>query len=380
MHQVKFNLTPHILLFCTIIAIPTMFVDEILDSNGFFTPENSKQYFFIYLAAFCFGGFLIAKKISNRGVQVNCAAISKTYLFSLTLVVLMLFLTTVLPNFIGEINRGVARTQYGLLGPPITFITLYLIPLMCLDGWINYENKPTTANMVLFLFQISLTLAFSVLSGYKSSGILLIFPLIMYITQGKISFKIVFFLLLSVLLVGIVTTMVTTDYVDFESAFYFLLNRIFFQSAYGLSAIYSKFSTGGNFSYILIELFGFGITSFFGIDTMSHMATNISVEFYGPTEEVLARQTNVTPSPFGEGIYIFGLQYAWLHGFSLGVVLMFLFKNALILSTRGSPKQRFWIIVFVLHGILLLNGSSIFSIISLPTLVYLFILRKIIFN
>jgi hypothetical protein len=159
---------------------------------------------------------------------------------------------------------------------------------------------------------------------------------------------------------------------------YFLFIVFFFQSAYGLSAIYSKYVNGGDLSYILFELFGFHIMSLFGVNPELHMATAISLEFYGPTEEALLRQANVTPSPFGEGVYLFGIKFAWIHGLLLGMAFIFLLKKAILPLRRGSPSHRFWLIVFVWHGLFLLNGTSIFSLISLPTIIYLLLLRYIV--
>lgn len=378
--QTKPKLIYYILLSCLIIWVPTLFVDEVF-STFFKTelPEHEKLYLLAYLVAFCVGGLVISKKSKIQTALGGERRINVLSLRIMTSIVFLIFLVDVLPNFIQGVNRGVARTQYGLLGPLVTFGVLYLMPLMCLDGWINYEQKPTRANKFLFIFQILLTVLFGVFSGYKSSVLTFLLPLFIYVSRGKLTIKSFLYVFVTLIIAGVVTTFLTTDSSQITNPLLFLVHRVFFQSAYGLSAIYSKYANGGDLSYIWFELFGFHIMSLIGVNPELHMATAVSLEFYGPTEEALSRQANVTSSAFGEGVYLCGIRFAWMHGLLLGMALIFLLKKAILPLRRGSPSHRFWLIVFVWHGLFLLNGSSIFSLISLPTLLYLFVLRYIVY-
>lgn len=355
-----------------VIIIPTYSIQRLIK---FHYHAKFQEQFWIYVIMYSAAFLLTCIAIDRIQIQQKYSPqyefISDFKLELMAIILIFVISISYLPNFIFKVNRGVARTTYGLMGPIITFSWQYLMPLLCLDSYIKWEGERTRRALVVFILSLLIAASGGIMSGYKSATIMAIIPLALYINRGKISLKNLIILLTILFVTAIATIYLTTSLKQVGKGIEFLLNRIFVQTGYGLSAAVHDFENGGNLSYIIFEIFGFQLTRAFGIPFKNHMATALSISFYGPTKEVLRGQANVTPSPMGEGIYLFGLENSWIHAIIIGIIFTFVIKKILNPQRRGDTFHRFWLIFFAANCLPILNGTSIFSLVSLPTLVYL---------
>ncbi|MDP0459931.1 hypothetical protein Q7Y60_00820 [Glaesserella parasuis] len=281
--------------------------------------------------------------------------------------------------FFRGINRGEIRVGLGIMGFLYTWLFVYAVPLLLYFATIIYFSNKKISKLTLgYIYIIACASAIS--TGYKYTIIYSFIPVLLILTFNKNIVKILLLISPITLIVLTTTTKMVMGY-DYETAFGFLMHRITVMTAFGSIGVWNHYPDGADFSesiHLLYSLFGGHLNSIlFEIDfnSLDALNTNLSRKItymvYPAWENALSGVTNVTVTNFGEAIYLFGSFY-WIYALACGLILgagiHFIMKN---LHKGNRIKSGMWLIYFIAVFLSWLNSTTIFSLISIPVLIYL---------
>lgn len=278
------------------------------------------------------------------------------------------------------IDRGQIRVNQGLFGFLSKWVMIYAIPLLLFITTIIMIVNKNRSFIYFYIYGIALLAAF--FTGYKFVVIFCFIPVMMVIFYNKNILKTSLIVVPIVLAVLSVTTMFVMGFKTLNEGFYFILHRMTVMSSFGTIGVWNNFPNGASFSEIVkltYSVFGNRINEFvFGIEFNSldvldvSLSRKITYMVYPSWEKALSGTSNVTVTSFGEAVYIFG-KYNWVYALISSLIFCTVIGKIMDYFTKGDIIKLSLFVIYCLAVLLSwLNSSSIFTLISLPIVVYMF--------
>lgn len=276
------------------------------------------------------------------------------------------------------INRGEIRVGLGLFGFLFKWIMIYAIPiLLFLTTIIALNNKFSK----IFYYIYIMGVISAIFTGYKFVLILCFIPVLILIFYKRNIIKTVILIVPIVLFVLTLTTKFVMGYDSYQDSFNFILHRMTVMSAFGTIGVWNYYADGAEFNEVLkltYSIFGNKINEFvFGIDfnSIDILDTNLSRKItylvYPSWEKALSGTSNVTVTSFGEAVYIFGKNY-WIYAIASGLIFSIFITKIIKYFHRGDViRSAIYLIYTIVVLLAWLNSSSIFTLISLPVIIYM---------
>lgn len=311
----------------------------------------------------------------NR-IIVRCAIVA---LIGLVIV----FMTSGYRYFILDMDRGDIRVGLGFTGIVSTWVIRFLLPAVLALSTLTFiqsVKRTTPSGKTIYYLTWVLVILSAVSTGYKAPVISMLLPALSILFFHKK----VLGLAIKVVPVALIVLSISTAVVrntSISDGFYFLMHRMTVMVAYGTVGMWNNFPDGAGFSEAIklsYNIFGNNVAELIlghSQNSVEFLSTNLSrlVTYlaYPNTTGALNGTVNVTVTNFGEAYYMFGNWFPVYSVFS-GIIFYLLilkFKQSL----KNNKLTMAIIMLTFIHAILLpwLNSSSIFILISLPTIVWI---------
>jgi len=306
---------------------------------------------------------------------------------SIMLVVLVFVITYMAAGYMivhGTAGRGEIRVSLGYFGIIYTWMTLYLVPGVLIANSIIYtqcDHKVQRQLRTKLFFLYSLVVLIGILTGTKAGFLIMIMGGIAVLSHKRLTLRRLLLLVL-ILAIGLVGTTAFTRNLDMASAINFLIHRMTIMSAYGTVGVWNAFPDGVSFDdFMLYALSVFGnrlasVLSGYSVHSVNFLPINpsrlITYMVYPDPVGALAGTVNVTITNFGEAVYVFGRRLFFIHAMIAGLILgvsIRLFRRSLM--EGRVMKGTLCGVYFFSVVIPWVNGGGIWSLIGLPTIIWL---------
>lgn len=281
----------------------------------------------------------------------------------------------------GEVRASMMQGFFGII---YKWLTLYLPPGALIVNSIIYRRCNHKAQRRLrakLLLLYCLAIFIGMLTGYKATFLIMIMGGIAVLTHKRLTLRRLLLLILT-LAFGLVGTTMFVQNMDMIPSVYFLIHRMTAMSAYGVVAVWNVFSDGVSFdNLILYALTVFGnrlasLISGYSVNSVDFLPINpsrlITYMVYPNPAEAVMGTVNVTITNFGEAVYIFGRKLFFIHaviaGLILGITIRAFRKN---IMQGNIMKGMLWGVYFFSVVIPWVNGGNTWSLMGVPTIVWL---------
>ena len=273
-----------------------------------------------------------------------------------------------------KLERGVVRSSLGLLGFLYNVIVRFFLPALAF--LVTFSIFKMKRKRYYNYFSILLVFMTAFMTGTKSIFIFVFLPAATLLWPLASFRKKVYLFLVAI--ASILLQSMIFENREFIEALLYAGARSTVVAAYGITCVWDYLQNYGQVSllqHILFSIFGNHVSDILfdavGINFSGNISKIITMIYYPAYDLAKAGSTNLTLTLLGELLLFFGYwSYLIIILFGIGIVIVFnKMKKYIVCGQLKYTTMMMVFITFVLFPVI--NSSGIFSLISIPNILYL---------